>query len=54
MDRAAVTDSGTGRWHDSTLKIQGLPGEARALLADRLVESLTPAEDGYVRQRWVE
>jgi hypothetical protein len=25
----------------------GLPSEARALLADRLVESLDPAEDGY-------
>jgi putative addiction module component (TIGR02574 family) len=30
----------------------GLPSEARALLADRLVESLDPAEDGYVRQLW--
>ena len=30
----------------------GLPSEARALLADRLVESLDPAEDGYVRQVW--
>jgi putative addiction module component (TIGR02574 family) len=30
-----------------------LPSEARALLADRLVESLDPAEDGYVRQLWV-
>ena len=29
-----------------------LPREARALLADRLVESLDPAEDGYVRQLW--
>jgi hypothetical protein len=28
-------------------------GEARALLADRLVESLDPAEDGLVRQFWV-
>lgn len=27
-----------------------LPSEARALLADRLVESLDPAEDGYVHQ----
>lgn len=27
-----------------------LPREARALLADRLVESLDPAEDGYVKQ----
>ena len=29
-----------------------LPSEARALLADRLFESLDPAEDGYVRQLW--
>ena len=26
-----------------------LPSEARALLADRLVESLDPAEDGYIK-----
>ena len=30
-----------------------LPSEARALLADRLVESLDPAEDGYLHQLWV-
>jgi len=30
-----------------------LPSEARALLADRLVESLDPAEDACVRQLWV-
>ncbi|NNM80616.1 MAG: addiction module protein [Gallionella sp.] len=30
-----------------------LPSEARALLADRLVESLDPADDGYIRQLWV-
>ena len=30
-----------------------LPSEARALLADRLVESLDPAEDGYIWQLWV-
>lgn len=30
-----------------------LPSEARALLADRLVESLDPAEDDYTRQLWV-
>lgn len=30
-----------------------LPCEARALLADRLVESLDPLEDGYIRQLWV-
>ena len=29
-----------------------LPSEARALLADRLVESLDPAEDGVVRELW--
>lgn len=32
----------------------GLPNEDRALLADRLVESLDPAEDGYIRKLWVE
>jgi hypothetical protein len=30
-----------------------LPSEARALLADRLVESLDPAEDGYIHQLWM-
>ena len=30
-----------------------LPSEARALLADRLVESLDPLEDGYIRQLWI-
>jgi len=30
-----------------------LPSEARALLADRLVESLDPAEDGYNHQLWI-
>ena len=29
-----------------------LPSEARALLADRLVESLDPAEDGYIHTLW--
>jgi putative addiction module component (TIGR02574 family) len=29
-----------------------LPSEARALLADRLVESLDPAEDEFTRQLW--
>lgn len=29
-----------------------LPSEARALLADRLAESLDPAEDGYMKQLW--
>jgi putative addiction module component (TIGR02574 family) len=31
----------------------GLPSEARALLADRLVESLDPATDGCAHQIWV-
>ena len=30
-----------------------LPSEARALLADRLVESLDPAENGDLQQLWV-
>lgn len=30
-----------------------LSSEARALLADRLVESLDPAEDETIRQLWV-
>ena len=30
-----------------------LPSEARALLADRLAESLDPAEDSQVRELWV-
>ncbi len=30
-----------------------LPSEARAWLADRLVESLDPLEDGYIWQLWV-
>ncbi len=29
-----------------------LPSDARALLADRLVESLDPAENDVVRQLW--
>ena len=29
-----------------------LPSEARALLADRLVESLDPAEESYIHQLW--
>ena len=29
-----------------------LPSEARVLLADRLVESLDPAEDGQLQQLW--
>jgi hypothetical protein len=31
----------------------GLPSEARALLADRLVESLDPEEDGYIHNLWI-
>jgi hypothetical protein len=31
-----------------------LPSEARALLADRLVESLDPAEDGYIHGLWAD
>ncbi len=30
-----------------------LPSDARALLADRLVESLDPAEDGHIRRLWI-
>lgn len=30
-----------------------LPSEARALLVDRLVESLDPAEGGYIQQLWL-
>jgi len=30
-----------------------LPSDARALLADRLVESLDPAEDEDIRQLWI-
>lgn len=29
-----------------------LPSEARALLVDRLVECLDPAEAGYIQQLW--
>ena len=29
-----------------------LPSEAQALLADRLVESLDPTDDGEVRRLW--
>ena len=29
-----------------------LPSEARALLADRLVESLDPSEDGHIQPLW--
>jgi hypothetical protein len=30
----------------------GLPSGSRALLADRLVESLDPTDDGYLSQLW--
>ena len=36
-----------------TQEALALPSEARALLADRLAESLDPAEDSQVRQLWV-
>jgi putative addiction module component (TIGR02574 family) len=36
-----------------TDEVMALPSEARALLADRLVESLDPAEDGYIHRLWV-
>ena len=35
-----------------TEEMLSLPSEARALLADRLVESLDPAEDGQIHQLW--
>ena len=36
-----------------TEEMLALPSEARALLADRLVESLDPAENEAVRELWV-
>ena len=36
-----------------TDEVMSLPSEARALLADRLVESLDPAEDGVTHRLWV-
>jgi len=36
-----------------TEEVMSLPSEARALLADRLVESLDPAEDGVIHRLWV-
>ncbi len=36
-----------------TEELMSLPSEARALLADRLVESLDPAEDGVIHRLWV-
>ena len=39
---------------DLTQEVLSLPSEARAMLADRLVESLDPAEDGVVHRLWAE
>ncbi|NOU00192.1 MAG: addiction module protein [Gallionella sp.] len=36
-----------------TEAVLAFPGEARAVPADRLAESLDPLEDGYIRQFWV-
>lgn len=41
------------RVEDLTEEALALPSEARALLADRLVESLDPAEDGHFHRLWV-
>ena len=41
------------RGEDSAVKALALPSEARALLADRLVERLDPAEDGLIHELWV-
>ncbi|MEI9896347.1 MAG: addiction module protein [Chthoniobacter sp.] len=35
-----------------TEEVLSWPSEARALLADRLVESLDPIEDDHIRQVW--
>ena len=35
-----------------TEEVLSLPSDARALLADRLVESLDPAEDDQIHQLW--
>jgi putative addiction module component (TIGR02574 family) len=40
------------RVEDIAEEALALPSEARALLADRLVESLDPAEDGYIHNLW--
>ena len=42
------------RVEDITELALELPSEARALLADRLVESLDPAEDGLIHDLWAE
>ena len=41
------------RVEEITDEALALPSEARALLADRLVESLDPAEDGQIHRLWV-
>ena len=38
---------------DLTEEVLSLPSEARALLADRLVESLDPAEESKLHDLWV-
>jgi hypothetical protein len=40
------------RVEELTDEALALPSEARAMLADRLVESLDPAEDGVIHQLW--
>ncbi len=40
------------RVEEITEEALALPSEARALLADRLVESLDPAEDGVIHRLW--
>ena len=44
----------TMRVEDLTDIALELPSEARALLADRLVESLDPAEDGTIHNLWAD
>ena len=40
------------RVEELTDEALALPSEARAMLADRLVESLDPAEDGVIHRLW--
>ena len=40
------------RVEEITDEALALPSEARALLADRLAESLDPAEDGVIHRLW--
>lgn len=44
----------TVRVEDITNVALELPSEARALLADRLVESLDPAEDSHIHTLWAD